>query len=392
MMTLILSVSLFCVQTQPASAVSATDFNASNIIDDAIFYSKDAMTLEQIEAFIKAKTVTCDTWGTKPIGSGRYINGVAVNPSISRAQYAEMMRAAGNANYHAPPYVCLSNYYENPDTKQTSFDTGAEKALGMLSAAEIIYRAAQTYGINPQVLLVTLKKEYGYAFTDDWPLKNQYNTMMGYACPDNGPGNTANCSSKYYGFYNQVINAAWQFNYYKQNITKFGYQPYRNNYIQYSPDASCGGKQVYIENMATASLYNYTPYTPNPAALAAYPGTAPCGAYGNRNFFMFFNEWFGSTTGPRTGVISNIGAGAIAIGGYVTNDGIQHVVSLKSNGEVFETWWGNTNGSYALATSRIANIGAGAIAIGGYVTNDGIQHVVSLKSNGEVFETWWGWN
>ncbi len=279
------------------AAAKASDFNAGNIIDDAVFYNKDAMTLAEIEEFLQKNTTSCDTWGTKAIGKGRYIGGKAVDANISRAEYAKLMREAGNTRYHAPPYVCLTNYYENPKTRKTSHDTNAERFEGSLSAAEIIYKAAQDYGINPQVLLVTLRKEYSYAFTDEWPLKDQYNTMMGYGCPDTGPGNTANCDSKYYGFYNQVMKAAWQFNYYKNHIGEYNYQPGRENIISYSPNAACGYKKVYIENVATASLYIYTPYTPNAATLAAWPGTANCGAYGNRNFFMFFNEWFGSTHG-----------------------------------------------------------------------------------------------
>lgn len=284
-----------CIHSDRASAVKATDFNAGNIIDDSVFYNKDAMTLTEIEQFIKDHTVSCDTWGTGAIGTGRYIHGVAVNPNTSRADYARQMIAAGFSRYHEPPYICLTNYYENPETHVTSFDTGAQKLDGMLSAAEIIYEASQKYGINPQVLLVMLKKEYSYVYTDNWPLRDQYNTVMGYACPDTGPNGTANCNSKYYGFYNQVMNAAWQLNYYKENIKQYNYQPYRTNTISYSVNASCGTKQVYIENIATASLYIYTPYVPNDAALAAYPGEANCGSYGNRNFFMFFNEWFGST-------------------------------------------------------------------------------------------------
>ena len=284
-----------CIHSDRASAVKATDFNAGNIIDDSVFYNKDAMTLTEIEQFIKDHTVSCDTWGTGAVGTGRYINGVAVNPNTSRADYARQMIAAGFSRYHEPPYICLTNYYENPETHVTSFDTGAQKLDGMLSAAEIIYKASQKYGINPQVLLVMLKKEYSYVYTDNWPLRDQYNTVMGYACPDTGPNGTANCNSNYYGFYNQVMNAAWQLNYYKENIKQYNYQPYRTNTISYSVNPSCGTKQVYIENIATASLYIYTPYVPNDAALAAYPGEAGCGSYGNRNFFMFFNEWFGST-------------------------------------------------------------------------------------------------
>ncbi|MBC7404826.1 MAG: hypothetical protein H7252_03970 [Cytophaga sp.] len=53
-----------------------------------------------------------------------------------------------------------------------------------------------------------------------------------------------------------------------------------------------------MENQATAGLYNYTPYQPNTAALANLYGTGDsCSAYGNRNFWRMFYDWFGSTTG-----------------------------------------------------------------------------------------------
>jgi hypothetical protein len=78
------------------------------------------------------------------------------------------------------------------------------------------------------------------------------------------------------------------------------YTPYilGNNYIQYSPDGSCGGSNVNILNRATQALYNYTPYQPSNAALDADWGTVNCGAYGNRNFYLYFSSWFGTTRGP----------------------------------------------------------------------------------------------
>lgn len=89
--------------------------------------------------------------------------------------------------------------------------------------------------------------------------------------------------------------AAYQFNRYKEKNYEYNYRPGMVNNIYYSPTYSCGAKQVYIENMATVSLYIYTPYTPNDVALQNYPSTSYCGSYGNRNFFMYFSEWFGST-------------------------------------------------------------------------------------------------
>jgi hypothetical protein len=80
------------------------------------------------------------------------------------------------------------------------------------------------------------------------------------------------------------------------------YTPYilGNNYIQYNPSSSCGGSTVNIQNRATQALYNYTPYQPNQGALNAGWGTASCGSYGNRNFYLYFVKWFGSTTTDMT--------------------------------------------------------------------------------------------
>lgn len=261
-------------------ALSATEFQAGRIIDDSIFYNPNTMTAAEIDAFIDSRNPACDMWGTQKV----YGN-------TTRADYVKQLRAQGNTKFHDPPFVCISEYYENPETHKTNFETGGKKEAGMLSAGEIIYEAAHEYNINPQVLLVMLKKE-SYVWGDDWPHKFQYNTVMGYACPDGAP-----CDTKYFGFYNQVMMAAWQLNYYREHIYSYNYRPYTTNQILYNPDRGCGSKSVYLENIATTSLYIYTPYTPNDGALANYPGTSYCGSYGNRNFYMYFREWFGSTLG-----------------------------------------------------------------------------------------------
>ena len=276
--------------TPGSNAVKATDFQAGRIIDDEIFYNKDTMTVAEIQNFLNNNSVSCDAWGEKPLGTARYHSWGTAPATMKRADYAKWRReVGGDTKYHDPPYVCISQYYENPTTHKTNYDTNLVPEEGMLSAAEIIYQAAQQYNINPQVLLVMLKKE-SYVWGDDWPLKHEYNTVMGYGCPDTAP-----CDQQYFGFYNQMMKAAWQLNYYKDHIYSYGYFPYTTNNIYYSPDYSCGSKSVYLENIATTSLYIYTPYTPNNAALQNYPGTATCGSYGNRNFFMYFNEWFGTT-------------------------------------------------------------------------------------------------
>ena len=254
-------------------------WSPGRIIDDNVFYDTNTFSsVQDIQNFINSHTPACDTWGTGP---SEYGGG-------TRAQYA------AKRGWHGPPYVCLRDYHENPSTKETSFERGGGWFAGGLSVANIIWNVSKEFGINPQVMLVTLKKEQGSLFTDVWPLKSQYKYAMGFACPDSGPGNTANCSNEYAGMYNQLRMAARQFRLYTNRPGEYRYKAGRSNYIQYSPNAACGGSWVYIENQATANLYNYTPYQPNQGALNAYPGTAHCGAYGNRNFWRFFNEWFGS--------------------------------------------------------------------------------------------------
>jgi uncharacterized protein YjdB len=133
-----------------------------------------------------------------------------------------------------------------------------------------------------------IQKETGL-ITDPIPNSWDYQRTAGYGCPD-----TAACSEKYYGFKNQIRNAAALFRIVMDGNSS--YYPIGYNNVRYSPDPNCGSSTVYIQNLATSALYRYTPYQPNAGALAAGYGTAPCGAYGNRNFFAYFEDWFGGVT------------------------------------------------------------------------------------------------
>jgi hypothetical protein len=151
-------------------------------------------------------------------------------------------------------------------------------------ASRIIAKVAEACGISPRVLLVLLQKEQSLITR---PGASGYVRATGYGCPD-----TAACDTKYFGFFNQVYNAAWQFRQYTQ-------EPVRDYHVGtvdvgYNPDAACGSTRVRILNQATANLYNYTPYQPNAAALAnvARDGDG-CSAYGNLNFWILYNRWFG---------------------------------------------------------------------------------------------------
>src|SRR5690349_4978745 len=118
---------------KPASALSANDWRAGNIIDDTVFTDKNEMSVAQIQQFLNDKVPACDTWGTKQseFGGG------------TRAQY-------GAANGNPAPFTCLKDYYEVPkqnpgSTMPASNYGGAPIPAGAISAAQIIWNAAQKY-------------------------------------------------------------------------------------------------------------------------------------------------------------------------------------------------------------------------------------------------------
>ncbi len=257
-----------------ASALSGSDFQAGRIIDNSVFYNSSSMTIQQIQDFLNSKVPVCDTNGTQPIYG------------TTRASYSA-------SQGHPAPFICLKDYSQTvPAITNSGSDlcTGSITA-GTKSSAQIIYDASRACGINPQVLIVLLQKEQSLV-TDDWPWDTQYRSATGYGCPDTAP-----CDSEYYGFFNQVYQAAKAFRRYEANPNSYNYKANRNNTIYYNPNLSgCGSSNVFIENQATASLYIYTPYQPNTAALNNLYGTGDsCSAYGNRNFWRLFNDWFGST-------------------------------------------------------------------------------------------------
>jgi len=171
-------------------------------------------------------------------------------------------------------------------------------------ASRIIWEASQEFRINPQVLIVKLQKEAGL-ITHRSPEAWRFRTAMGYGCPDSGPNFTANCNDNYFGFTNQTRWAARMMRAIL-NQSPTWWVPFRLgwNDVRYNPNPACGNSRVFIENLATIALYSYTPYQPNPSALSAGWGVGDgCAAYGNRNFHLFFTQWFGSPHGgPRSDI------------------------------------------------------------------------------------------
>jgi hypothetical protein len=50
-----------------ALAANGSDFNSGNIIDDATFWNKNAMSVQEIQSFLNSKVPSCDTWGQKNV-------------------------------------------------------------------------------------------------------------------------------------------------------------------------------------------------------------------------------------------------------------------------------------------------------------------------------------
>lgn len=230
-----------------AQAADIRQFDPGNIISDAVMRDKDAMSEQQIQNFLRWKN-PCN------------------NTNIRLAERHPHLRFT----IRDGRFICMT-----------------EERFDGESAAHIIWRAAQDYRINPRVILVLLEKEQSLV-TDSWPSHVQYRTATGYGCPD-----TADCDAAYFGLKNQIRWAAKLFS----EVLDGGWSnyPVGPNFVQYHPNASCGGTTVLIKNRATSALYRYTPYQPNQAALRAGYGTGDgCSAYGNRNFWLLFHDWFGN--------------------------------------------------------------------------------------------------
>ncbi|MBO1750951.1 hypothetical protein J4G33_03955 [Actinotalea sp. BY-33] len=261
----------------PAEAADLRLFDPGMIISDAAFYDASTMTAAQVQSFLVSKGSRCTSTSS---------------------------------------LVCIKDFRQTTQNKPaTAQCQGAYTGAANETAAQIIAKVARACGINPQVLLVTLQKEQGFITATAGKSAATYNKAMGFGCPD-----TAACNTEYAGFFNQVYRAAYQFKNYALNPNNFNHRAGMTNNVRFHPNAACGSSPVFIRNQATAGLYNYTPYQPNPAALAAGYGSGDsCSAYGNRNFWNYFTDWFGSTDQRQPiGTVDSVTstAGSITVRGW----------------------------------------------------------------------------
>nr|WP_297424212.1 hypothetical protein [uncultured Actinotalea sp.] len=252
--------------TGPAAA--AAEFDAGYIVSDELFRASWSMSAEDVQRFLNEKGARC-------------VPGPDGTP-------------------------CLKDYRQTtPDKPADTRCTGRYVGAVDEPAARIIAKVAAACGISPKVLLVLLQKEQGLVTASGAALTPiRYRSATGYGCPDTAP-----CDAQYYGFFNQVYQAAWRFRDYALAPERFRHRAGQWNDIRYHPDPACGSAPVFVVNQATAGLYNYTPYQPNAAALASAGTGDACSSYGNRNFWRFYTQWFGSPTGRAPiGVVEQVAA------------------------------------------------------------------------------------
>ncbi len=236
-----------------AQPLALTGFNPTNLISDDVFYDGNAMSAAQIQQFLDQKIGACS--------NGQCIN--VLSASIS-SRAAVISQRTGNL-------VC--NAIQG----------------GTMRVAELIYRAQVACGISAKAILVTLQKEQGLV-TSRAPSDRNLRAAMGQACPDTAP-----CDPAFAGIGPQIVSGTTQLKTYRAGA--FSRQP-GIHFIGYHPNTGCGGTSLDLSNYATTALYNYTPYQPNAAALNAGYGLGDgCSSYGNRNFYNYYTDWFGSTQG-----------------------------------------------------------------------------------------------
>lgn len=230
-----------------------------------------------------------------------FYNGKAVTEQQVRAWIEKMGAACQDPE-------CLPKLLRDVDPQPADAYCAAVPGGNGLDAAAIIYRVSAACGVNPQVMLVTLEKESSGVTAPSRRIE-QWDAAWGWHCPDTGPGGTANCDPAYGGFFNQAYGMAKQWRRYAVDPGKYHYRAGQTATILWNVEQSgCGGAPVKIRNTATAALYDYTPYQPNAASLAAFPGQGDqCSAYGNRNFFFMFTQWFGATGAPQAPPAAAVG-------------------------------------------------------------------------------------
>lgn len=280
------------------SAPAASAYNNNNLIDDAVFDNSGTMDVAGIQNFLN--------------------------------QF---------------PNSCLKNYSAAYPNSYFSYG-------GAVSAATVIRRVSDLWGINPQVILTKLEQEEslvrGNAGCAGW----RYNSAMGMGCPDGG----ACPAPQYAGFSQQVTKGTWQLKWNKEaavgnvnwqdngDLTYGGKMTPGNRkrcnacpVVYYDGYYTMDGTLTQMGNGATASLYTYTPHVPS-------------------SFPVLFETFFGpgSTSGYLPGVVYR--AYRASNSEHLYSASSAEINNAKSLGFVYEgPAWANSPDPQAQPVYRLYN-------------------------------------
>ena len=320
----IAGVGIAAINDQSAKAAAAASvldgFDPANIIDDAVMFNGSTMTASEIQTFLNRMQPSCASGAT-------CLKSVSLN---------------------------MPKLAANPMCKALAAKSGA-------TAAQVLYAVGKACNVNPQVMLVMLQKEQTLV-TGRKPYSGEtvatiYRKATGLGCPD-----TAACDPAKYGLFNQLYGVAyWLVRYTTPpGTTGSGWTQYnwfpvgKANGVLYNPSAACGAKTITIKNDATASLYYYTPYQPNAASLAAGWGIGnSCSSYGNRNFYLYFTTWFGSTHNVVTGAIKTFWTAHKSTYGNPTGNAVSSSANGGGTSQTFQkgTIYTSAAGSFGVSGS-----------------------------------------
>jgi hypothetical protein len=285
---------VICIATSfPVPKKASAAFSANNLISDSVFDFAYSMNAAQIDEFLNTFSNSC-------------------------------IRSASGFEAKIP----------NGYTPSGGFTYG-----GFGTAGQVIETAGRVYGINPQVLIVTLEKEQslitgrnnfsGYCNNGD---EHKYAAAVGYGCPDSGTtynysnvslyrrngaehtntGTTCVNSVSKAGFSQQVIRAAWLLKFGQQRskgntswsvvqgswvntddpATCYGGPMTQGNFKRCSNDSSAtfydglitiDSLSTHMDTGGTAALYWYTPHF-----------------HGNQVFVALFEQYFSNTQVPSS--------------------------------------------------------------------------------------------
>ncbi len=330
------------------------------------------------------------------------------------------------------PSSCISpnNGFSSPDP--TGYSPGTSFTFGAnVTAGQVIYDAAQAYGLNPQVLLTTLQKEQSLVTGSAGCYPNSPDpgsaTPMTNAC-GNGTRNCTNacvhsggcipiavgygcpnyCDVTDEGFSKQVVLAAWLFKFSQQrSLGNTGWNVQANNFPQngdhwdnsddphtdysgpmtqgnlsrgngspvtfYDGYTTIDGQSVHMDSGATAALYTYTPHFS-----------------GNQSFITIFTNWFGSTTSDinndyltfirlnhSSGNVEDVGYSSISNYANLSGYYLTGYPAVPGDGSVVPRYWVNGD----LVFLRL-NHSSGNTELVSYSATSGFHQIVNYSLTG----------